>query len=699
MAHPNQNPNQYLFSLNEFGVDPNQFVDPYAHDPLIDTNTEYTQGSDPPSYTHTSQNSSTCASTSSTTTGSKRRKKTSMVWEYFEEEEYEEGGVRKSRARCKRPGCNSVMSMGSGGGTGHLKRHIESHMKKEGESAAIQSRLQYNPDGTVRNFVYDQEKQRDGLGCLIATNDLPLGFGESPAFVQYIRTYHTPQFQPVSRQTTTRDMKKMCKQALTKIKDDFTTCTFSVSLTSDIWTGRAKQDYISVVAHYVNDKWELQKRILGFELIDISHTGENIAQAIINVVANFGLTDKIFAVTLDNASSNTTAMNTLSPLFSTYAASFLMHQRCACHIINLIAKSCINIVENPHIERLRTAISFMNSSTGRIGAYKRYCVLLEVTPHKYNLDMPIRWNSTYLMINHVLPDKVHFTEFINQHYKTNDGSPLLTAETWHILEVMNQFFQLFYESTVALSGVYYPTSPLMVHHILDIAQHLQQYENDPILHQAIAAMKEKYLKYWSQIPLLYAFAFILDPRGKLDGFAGILSLLTAAVHIDYTAYFTTVRDKLNEVYCKYEQKYASVRQQRPPPAPVAAKKKGAWGKIFGSSSTSSSSSHSAPVTSAYCSGELAKYLSSDVVPHHEDDDFNILQWWQEHKQQFPVLSILARDVISVPVSTISSESAFSLAGRILEERRTSLTPDMVKTLMCIKDSELAKMRAQHSTDN
>jgi hypothetical protein len=198
---------------------------------------------------------------------------------------------------------------------------------------------------------------------------------------------------------------------------------------------------------------------------------------------------------------------------------------------------------------------------------------------------------------------------------------------------------------------------------------------------------------------LYAFAFILDPRGKLDGFAGILSLLTAAVHIDYTAYFTTVRDKLNEVYCKYEQKYVRIRQQRPPPAPVSAKKKGAWGKIFGSSSTSSSSSQSAQVTSTYCTGELAKYLSSDVVPHQEDDDFNILQWWEDHKQQYPVLSILARDVISVPISFVSSESAFSLAGIILEDGRTSLTPDMVRTLMTIKDSELAKRRAQHTTDN
>jgi hypothetical protein len=40
-----------------------------------------------------------------------------------------------------------------------------------------------------------------------------------------------------------------------------------------------------------------------------------------------------------------------------------------------------------------------------------------------------------------------------------------------------------------------------------------------------------------------------------------------------------------------------------------------------------------------------------------------------------------------------------LDERILDERRTSLTPDMVRTLMTVKDGELAKRRAQHTTCN
>ena len=95
---------------------------------------------------------------------------------------------------------------------------------------------------------------------------------------------------------------------------------------------------------------------------------------------------------------------------------------------------------------------------------------------------------------------------------------------------------------------------------------------------------------------------------------------------------------------------------------------------------------------------LTSYVDSDTLQKF-DEDFNILNWWHEHKLSYPILSILARDVISVPVSTISSESAFSLCGRIIEERRRRLAPEMVEMLLCMKDWELGEARGQHSTQD
>ena len=71
------------------------------------------------------------------------------------------------------------------------------------------------------------------------------------------------------------------------------------------------------------------------------------------------------------------------------------------------------------------------------------------------------------------------------------------------------------------------------------------------------------------------------------------------------------------------------------------------------------------------------------------EQIDILKWWKDHESTYPILSKFARDVLSIHVSTISSESSFSLSGRILEDRRQSLTPEMVECLTCLKDWELA----------
>ena len=69
--------------------------------------------------------------------------------------------------------------------------------------------------------------------------------------------------------------------------------------------------------------------------------------------------------------------------------------------------------------------------------------------------------------------------------------------------------------------------------------------------------------------------------------------------------------------------------------------------------------------------ELLVYLDSDNVTSYEDD-FDILLWCRDHKLTYPILSIMAKDIMSVHVSTCSSESCFSCQK---DHRRT--TPALV----------------------
>jgi hypothetical protein len=55
--------------------------------------------------------------------------------------------------------------------------------------------------------------------------------------------------------------------------------------------------------------------------------------------------------------------------------------------------------------------------------------------------------------------------------------------------------------------------------------------------------------------------------------------------------------------------------------------------------------------------------------------------------------------MTIPISTISSESAFSLSGRLLDDRCQSLTPTHMERLSLIKDWEQADARQQHNMEN
>jgi hypothetical protein len=171
--------------------------------------------------------------------------------------------------------------------------------------------------------------------------------------------------------------------------------------------------------------------------------------------------------------------------------------------------------DKSYLEAFETTIFYLNSSNQRIAEFYNFCIVKKVQPRKFGLDMDVRWNSTYLMLKHLIPYRYTFSVFIGANYGLVNGEPLLSDGHWVVAEKIMEFLEIFYESTVALSGVYYPTSPLILHHILDIASHLHAQETDPLLMNIVTPMKLKFLKYWQNIYLycipLHLF-WILEPR-------------------------------------------------------------------------------------------------------------------------------------------------------------------------------------------
>ncbi|KAK1361573.1 hypothetical protein POM88_046047 [Heracleum sosnowskyi] len=57
---------------------------------------------------------------------------------------------------------------------------------------------------------------------------------------------------------------------------------------------------------------------------------------------------------------------------------------------------------------------------------------------------------------------------------------------------------------------------------------------------------------------------------------------------------------------------------------------------------------------------------------------------KDNASRYKTMSMIAKDILVIPVSTVASESAFSTSGRILDPFRSSLSPKMLEALVCTK---------------
>ncbi|KAK1432850.1 hypothetical protein QVD17_09752 [Tagetes erecta] len=91
--------------------------------------------------------------------------------------------------------------------------------------------------------------------------------------------------------------------------------------------------------------------------------------------------------------------------------------------------------------------------------------------------------------------------------------------------------------------------------------------------------------------------------------------------------------------------------------------------------------------------DITRAIQRTLQPRYTHN-FDLLAWWKGKEDQFPILASMARDLLTVQASTVASESAFSISGRVISTRRTRLTAPAVEMSICLKDYLDANDRAQ-----
>jgi hypothetical protein len=260
-------------------------------------------------------------------------------------------------------------------------------------------------DGCVGNMViakYNATKIRLAIAKMIIKVELPFRFMEIEGFQEFMNTIE-PRFQVPSRYTMMKDCVKLFMSEKEKLRSMFMTTGARVCLITDTWTLVQKLNYMIITTHFIDSDWNLYKRILNFCLIP-NHKGDTIGEKILSCMLEWGIRN-IFTITIDNATSNDAALEYVKMRTSNKPSAILesqfMHMRCCAHILNLIVTEGLKEVEDS-IVRVRSAVKYVKSSPVRFEKFKS-CVEREQLTFKglLCLDVPTRWNFSYLMLEGV----------------------------------------------------------------------------------------------------------------------------------------------------------------------------------------------------------------------------------------------------------------------------------------------------------
>ncbi|CAN1280512.1 Putative AC transposase [Linum perenne] len=274
-----------------------------------------------------------------------------------------------------------------------------------------------------------------------------------------------PRFIMPSRRTVTRDSWDFYLDMKAKLKEVFMVCEGRICLTTDTWTSIKQMNYMCLTAHFIDRDWKLRKKIIGFRQV-FSHKGTAIAEAIMACLDEWGI-DKVFSVTVDNASSNDTAIQHIKNMFDNRNTSVcdgqFLHVRCVAHIINLVVSDGLGEISTS-VRKIRETVRYVKQSPARLQKFYDF-VAVEDRESKKSLclDVPTRWNSTFLMLQaaekyetafemYALSDRQFRIDLISK------GVP--DEDDWNDARRIMGFLKCFYDFTLKVSGSSYVTSNL-----------------------------------------------------------------------------------------------------------------------------------------------------------------------------------------------------------------------------------------------
>lgn len=436
----------------------------------------------------------------------------------------------------------------------------------------------------------------------------------------------------------------------------------------------------------------MHQPLLAFEILEDHHTGYNLASIVFDVLIQYDLCDKLLCITSDNAANNGTMAEHLQTKLEQVGVDWdpeRQHIRCLAHIIHLVVQAFLDKLELDNnsflatLEKIRGIAKSIRGSTLRWESFQECCKSYGIAPATIPLDMPVRWNSTYRMVEQTVYLKRPIRRYLDDH-DDKLGKFHLTDDEWEQAEILLVFLMPFKRCTKRfecnlnnpeIDYVFFAYDT-MYNHIDDVKDALVGDTGigllscAPYMHAAIEEMEKTLKLYYekTKFPTIYGDATILNPRVKLSLFEEETWDDTDTNH-----YTNGCRQRFLDEYINESLNTTLINTTTP----------------------STLGNRSAQVA-FHDDAEYQKLLTQRSSKRRRNDfdryidipnDANIpssLKWWRDNYKLFPELAKMARDVLAVPASGCAVEREFSISGRIATWQRNRLNGSTIADAMFYK---------------
>ncbi|WOL07518.1 zinc finger BED domain-containing protein RICESLEEPER 2-like [Canna indica] len=281
----------------------------------------------------------------------------------------------KKKARCVR--CKDIFTISVSGSTTHLQRHLKKYMHRIRHNMQ-QQRINFPAANSSIDTIatcsaltygrFDMMKMKAGVAHWILMHEHPLSIVEEEGF---------NMMQKRGMIEWEKGVKK-------------------ISLTIDLWRStNQKIGYMVLTGHFVDANKRLQKRVLNFVHIPLPYCGVEIVDTIYNCLKEWGIENKVYTLSVDNASNNDSAIRILKDTFSRSTklscGGKLFHVRCCSHTLNLMVQDGLSEVKHI-IEEIHESVSYVNQSEARLRTFSEIVHQLQLPVRTLILDCKIELN-------------------------------------------------------------------------------------------------------------------------------------------------------------------------------------------------------------------------------------------------------------------------------------------------------------------